>query len=274
MLQRLSSPPRRVPLSLRTLATFNIVTQVGLVFATFGSFFFWVFAPNADLSFFNFRGLSEAQGYVTRVEKTNASENRARVRANHYTYSVAGRRFDGTSYSSGNNVDPGQTVTVEYKTSDPEQSRIAGQRRKLFGPVVLIVLIFPFFGLLIAAGGIAYGRGQTRLLKNGEVTGGTVITREKRPGRTTSEHVIYEFKTRDGVKRQRKRTVYETTPLNERLLLYDPQKPDDADLLDTSITADGTNELQPRAVAALLSLILPAIFVASNLLASRILVGR
>ncbi len=273
---RLSSPPRRVPLSLRTLSIFNAGTQLGLCIAGFSAVFFWSFVPNADLSFFNFHGLSQAQGYVTRVEATNARQGRMPVRANHYTYSVAGRRFDGTSYSSGDDVEPGKTVTVEYKTSDPSQSRIAGERRNLFGLGVLLVLIFPAIGLLVTGAALALGSKQMRLLRNGEAAVGTVIERQNlRSAKGAGERVTYAYTTRDGVKRQRTRNVSDElkSPQTERLLIYDPQHPDDADVLDRD-SVDALGGLQPRPVAALLSLIVPVLFVVGNIIAARIIFGR
>lgn len=277
MLQRIAGPPRHVPLSLRIVSIFNPVVQFGLLFAGFGSIFFWIFATNADLSFITFHGaLSRATGYVTSVQKTNAKENRVRVHANHYTYSVAGRSFSGISYSSGQEVDPGAAVTVEYKADDPSRSRILGMRRNLFGPAVLLVVLFPLIGLLIAGGAIAFGIAQTRRLRTGEIVVGTAISREKTPLRKSrSTSVTYEYTPRDGVKRRRTVSVYDEqlAAENERLLLYDPAYPEQADVLPATprSSVDGPAELGGRPLAALGALIIPIIVIGANVVAARMM---
>src|SRR5215470_1081130 len=98
---RFAPPPRPVPFSLSILSSLNGMAQIGFGVLGFSSIFFWVFAANADFSFLTFKGASgRATGTATRVVDTSASQNRSRIHANHYEYSVAGKTFEGISYSN------------------------------------------------------------------------------------------------------------------------------------------------------------------------------
>ena len=140
-------------------------------------------------------------GVVTGVESTQASENRRTIQANHYEYSVAGRTFSGTSYSTGDTVAKGDRVTIEYTPGAPQRSRIAGQRRSMFSPVVLLVLIFPAIGLGVVIGATRWGSRRARLLSDGVFTTGHLVA--KRPTNTTVNNrrvfeLSFEFSARDG----------------------------------------------------------------------------
>src|SRR5262245_10533107 len=82
---RFAPPPRRVPFSLGITTALNAVAQIGFGVLGFSSIFFWTFVGNADFSFVTFVGkLGRVTGTITRVEYTNARENRQTIRANHY----------------------------------------------------------------------------------------------------------------------------------------------------------------------------------------------
>ena len=276
-MMRFAPPPRRVPLSLSLTSTLNLVAQIGWALLGFGSIFFWAFVMNADYAFLTFRGeVARAPGRVTSVEKTSASENRQLIHANYYEYSVAGTLLRGVSYSTGRAVDNGDRVTVEYTAAHPERSRIAGMRQKMFGAGVTFVVIFPFIGLLLALFAMAYGARRARLLRDGIFGTGTLKSKRATNSRVNNRMVFeltFEFVARDGRTHQAKAR----TSMPERLederqepLLYDPDKPEDAVLLDESSSRPSFNEqgeLRGRPAKALISSLLPAIVIAGNALA-------
>lgn len=273
---RFAPPPRRVPFSLSILTTLNGFAQIGWFVVGFGSIFFWAFVGNADFSFLTFHGaMAQASGMVTRVESTNASENRQTIHANHYDYSVAGKTFSGISYSTGKQVSEGDRVSVEYSVSAPEKSRIAGMRRKMFGPFVAFVCIFPLVGLGFVIGGMSWGGRRARLLRDGVFTTGTLM--HKRPTNTTVNNrrvfeLIFEFTAHDGRRCQAKARTSDPSRLEDERqepLLFNPEKPEDAVMLDEAPTRpqfDESGELAGRPVAALLAMIIPAIVIAANTL--------
>jgi hypothetical protein len=274
---RFPPPPRRVPFSLSIVNSLNGLTQIGFAVFGFGSIFFWGFVTNADFSFLTFRGEhANVSGVVTRIVDTSASEGRRKIRANHYQYSVAGRTFDGVSFSNKGDVSEGDRVTVEYRVDAPEQSRIEGQRRKMFSAGVAFVTIFPLIGLALLVGAIRWGGRRARLLRDGVLTTGVLIG--KRPTNTTVNkrrvfELDFEFTARDGRKYIAKARSSITDRLEDErqeLLLYDPEKPNDAVLIDEDSSRprlDETGGLAARPVAALLSMILPALVIAGNALA-------
>ena len=273
---RFTAPPRRVPLSLRIINFFNGWTQIGWAVFGFGMIFFWVFAGNADYSFLTFRDpTGRAAGRVTRVVSTGASENETPISENHYEYSVAGERFHGMSYATGDSATEGADVTIEYDQGDPRRSRIQGMRRGMFGPLVLLVSIFPAVGLIFLIPGTISGRRRNYLLRNGVLAMGKVV--DRRPTNVTINdrpvwEVVFEFHDRHGQRRECTARAVDTSRLEDEAaeaLLYDPGNPAKAYAIDEAparpkFGLDG--DLEGRFGAALLALILPGIVIGLNAL--------
>lgn len=274
---RLPQPPRRVPLSLQITNVLGGFAQIGWFVFGFGMVFVWTFCSNADLSAITFHANAHAQGRVTRVEGTGASENHQKIYANHYEYSVAGRSMQGLSYSKGKEVSEGDSVDVEYSDGKPERSRIAGMRRGMFGPLVFLVLIFPAFGAAMAGFSIPYGRRRNFLLQEGVLAYGTLKSKTPTNTRVNNRMVwelTFEFTARDGRVAEAKARTSMTDKLEDEPqepLLYDPNDPSYAAMLDelpSRPQIDESGELTGRPVAALLVLILPLLVIAGNALAA------
>lgn len=267
-------PPRRVPLSLTAVNVLGGFAQIGWFVFGFGMIFFWAFVGNADFSFLTFRGAMErAAGKVTRVEATGASENDTQVMANHYEFSVAGRAFTGTSYTTGNGASEGEEVTVEYAPDNPERSRIAGMRTAQFGPFVLFVTIFPAIGLLFLAFGVRGGLRRSRLLGTGYFTTGKLIDKEPTNMTVNKQRVYeltFEFTTRDGRRAEAKARTTDTSRLEDEHnepLLYDANDPSQAYVLDelpARPEINGLGEFVGRPASAILVSILPAIVIGAH----------
>lgn len=275
-MMRFAAPPRHVPWSLRILNLCNGGSLIGWFVFGFGMIFFWAFAGNADFSFATFRDpAGRATGTVTRVEETGASENKSPVRASHYQYSIAGRTFEGKSYTTGAAPEQGEEVTVEFDEDDPARSRIAGMRRAMFGPVVSIVAIFPAIGLAFLLFFTIGGFRRNHVLRNGILTYGKRI--DKRPTNVRINNrpvweVVFEYTDRTGQRRECSAKSTDTSRLEdetEEPLLYDPDDPSKACVLDEAparpkFDPDGT--MVGRPVAALLALIVPAIVIGAHAL--------
>ena len=271
---RLAAPPRRVPVSLVVINALGGITQIGWAVFGFGMLFFWLFATNADTSFLTFRGdIVRVPGQVQAVEDTHAKENKQLVKKNRYEYSVAGEWMKGTSYSTGWSPSVGDTVTVEYVRSNPLKSRIVGMRQKLFGAGALVVVIFPLIGAAILVGSMLYGIKRADLLRSGVLAMGT-LKQKTATNTTVNKRTVYklqfEFTARDGTRQH----CSVNTSFPERLqdeaqepLLYDPNKPSRAYLLDevpSRPRIDDLGEMEARPAAAMALLILPALVIAAN----------
>ena len=274
---RFAPPPRRVPFSLSIVHVLNPIAQIGWFVFGFGSIFFWAFVTNADFSFITMRGdLANASGVVTRVVDTSAREARRVIRANHYQYSVAGRTLEGVSYSNDSSLSPGDRVAVEYSVGTPERSRIAGQRRKMFNPGVAFVTIFPLIGLLLVFFATRWGSRRARMLRDGILTTGVLQSKKPTNVRVNNRPVFelaFEFTARDGRKclaKARSSMPQRLEDEREEPLLYDPENPEKAIMIDEDMSRpqfDDSGGLRARPVAAALSMILPGLVIAANVLA-------
>lgn len=267
-------PPRSVPLSLRVLNFFNGAAQLGWFVFGFGMIFFWLFGARADFSFATFHVDGATRGRVVRVEDTGASENKSRVRAHHYEYSVAGRTLTGISYATGGGASEGQEVDVEYDQGTPERSRIAGMRRELFGPFAAFVVIFPLVGAVILYFGTTSGVERNHLLREGILTTGTFVRREPTNMTINKQRVwevTFEFTDRNGQRHEAKARSTDTSRLEDDArepLLYDPNDPAKAYVLDEAPARPKFEhgELTGRPLAALLSLIVPGLVIGAHVL--------
>lgn len=280
---RFAPPPRRLPPSLVITNLFHGLGQMGWLFFGFGMVFAWAFASSADLSFLQSGPFATARGQVTQVEPTGASEGQQPVFRNYYAFSLAGQRHTGVSYVTGNAPQVGQTVEIEYVEDDPAWSRIAGMRRAMFGPVVLMVLIFPTVGLIIALFSLRSGLRRMRLLRGGQFAMGKLIHKEATNvtvNRRRVYELTFEFIARDG---QRHRGAARTSFPHkledeaEEPLLYDPDRPSVVYLLDELPARprfDAMGELEGQPLAALGLAVIPALAIGGNLLIALYRFGR
>lgn len=240
----LAQPPRYVPWLVRSQVLFGgFANQFGWLFFGFGFIFVWIFGLNADLSGFLFRvgEVSIAEGVVLKVESTGASVNETPVYAYSYTFRVESqeREYQGVSYSTGRQYEPGWPVTVEYLSRRPEISRIHGARQAAFGPWVLcLVLLFPLIGLGFMLSGFRGGLKGNRLLARGKVAVGRLTSKE--PTNTTINNqpvykLTFEFQDEYGGVHEVVSKTHLPHLLEDEVeeeLLYDPHNPANAVMLD------------------------------------------
>lgn len=229
--QFLARPPR----SVSPLATIRVLfggglQQAGWVIAGFGMIFAWAFAGNAEIAWSARAGtLTQIDALVIESFDTGASANNVSIYGTRYAYESGGRRFEGTSYASGQQMNAGDTVRVEHAAADPSMSRIQGMRSAMFGPAVLIVLVFPGIGVLLIVFSLRGRLRELQLLRTGQVAFGRLVG--KSPTNVTiNKQPVYElqfeFKAQDG--RTGKASARSHTPAEledeaEEALLYDPQ---------------------------------------------------
>ena len=154
----------------------GVLNQIGFGIYGFGALFGSFFLLNADFSFVHYSNaeLVKVSGVSLGAEETNMSENETYVIKTFYRFTADdGNEYEDISYGTGTWFDQGEAVTVEYPKGKPGYSRIEGLRREAFGPVTLLVLIFPGVGLLLIAIAMSKNLAAVRLLRNGRIGSAT-----------------------------------------------------------------------------------------------------
>lgn len=228
---------RDIPFLIKTQLIFGQpLTYVGLFVFAFGFIFVLIFLPNSDFQSIRFNENSPIiDGNITKIESTNASENKKKIYAYHYICSLG----DGISYRTKVNAEVGDLVAVEHVLSNPKIHRIKGMRNKPFSMLVtFFVMIFPLIGVLLAIGGIYKGIKAAYILGYGDIGYGKYLGAEATNTTINNRRVyrmFFEFKTKDG----QTHSAIATTNLPRKLtdeqteqLLYLPDKPEQNFLLD------------------------------------------
>jgi hypothetical protein len=267
-MQGLARPPRRLGPSLILQTLFGgMLQQMGWLFAGFGMVFVWAFVGQAEIAWKLRAGTTaEIEARVTGSVDTGASVNETPVRGTRYVFEMAGRQFENVSYATGHALAEGATATVEYSTGDPQMSRIKGMRSAMFGPAVLFVLIFPGIGLAFVLGSLRGRMRELHLLRHGIAGFAKLVDKSPTNTRINNQTVYrlrFEFRTRDGRTGHVEASSHQPEALEdeaEEAILYDPQAPERATVLDglpghAGIGGDG--QLHGGARAALARLVLP-----------------
>jgi|GEM_PF-1489847 len=172
------SMPRHVPLPLVSQVLFGGgVTAFGWVFFGFGMLIAIPALMQSKVSLlWKFSGpLKTAPGVVTQVRDTEAIDNNRHIYAVDYTFTPpGGKPIKGTSYSRGEYSKTGE-VTVEYRPGHPRDSRIRGLLATETGWLVLLVLLFPGFGLVLILVKLIPGLRAVRLMRHGLPAVGTLV---------------------------------------------------------------------------------------------------
>ncbi len=196
---------RKIPLSTQCSMLFgNLLTQLGLFFFGFGMVCFCAFAMNGDFSQLLFQKghTVEVQGIIMDSYNTNGSEGDEDIFANDYKFTAENGFYHvGVSYSLGYVRDPGTTVTVEYPEGKPQYSRIKGMKRKMFGPGVLFIAIFPLVGLCLVGVSLKKSLKAIKLLKYGLLTQGKLIGKHETNVSVNDDTVYrmtFRFRTKSG----------------------------------------------------------------------------
>jgi hypothetical protein len=246
---RLLPPPRTLPASVRLEVLCGGLAVPGFLLLALLSPFAWLFAGQADLlsTLLSSRGVVVVEGRVTGVRQTRASVGGRRVFEVAYQFSAPdGAQRAGRSYTTGRRHEVGQSVRVEYLA--PELSRIEGARRTLFGPVALVSLLFPALGAALAIVGVRSGARTLRLLRDGQLASASLVKREATNWQINDrpvELLSFEYSGADGVSRtltQRTAEAGELTDERREALLYLPESPERATLVDALPKVVAVNE--------------------------------
>jgi hypothetical protein len=241
--------------------------QFGWIFFGFGLIFVWVFTAHSDItSIVLFRlQTTTTIGIVKSVQYTNAGEGNAPIYEVKYTYiDNLGKQHHGASYIKGE-PQKAVRVTVEYVSDFPSISRVEGMRREMFSPWTIIIIIFPMIGLGFHTFGIRYGMKANRLLSQGRIAFGTLISSESTGASINNCPVLeltFNIRAEDGLDYDVTAKTHEPEDLRdeaEETLLYDPNNPSTALLLDDlpgSAEFDANGRLIPVSVLETVKILL------------------
>lgn len=242
-------PPRELPLPVLLRVLFGgMVSQMGWVFLGFGLIFVWIFVLNVDFSG-PLRLLTrqvEGPGQVSAVEPTGFSEGGDDDTPGTPVYRITyqfrgpgGRVYDGASFSTGTDLQSGDTVRVEYAASRPESSRILGLRQAPVPMIALFVLIFPLIGLGMVVYSLKEGIKGAQLLRGGRLAPGTLLSAEPTSMTVNNRPVIrltFDFTDQEGGLHEvvtRTAQAHLLQDQKDELVLYDPSNPEYAVMLDS-----------------------------------------
>jgi hypothetical protein len=214
-LEDVPPPPRSVPFRLCCHLLAGPVTVGGSAGFAFGMVFALIFAPATDpVGTWRLRQRrQEAPGWLEAVVATSfheggdEGEEGTPIYRHDYSFRLPdGTALRGSSYTVGQQFQlpapapggppPRLQVTVEYDPDHPVTNRIRGTRTSPYTPWVLLVLLFPAAGLLVALGGLLAGRRRLRLLRDGECTAATVTACRFGAGEDAADVPVAEYKQR------------------------------------------------------------------------------
>ncbi len=272
MARHLSPPPRRVPLALSIRVILGGIGQLGWFLVGFGLIFVWAFdADGAVVSAVQFsRELSVVEGTTTGWRELNLSINDEQVYETSYSFEIDGQTYRGASYGTGYYVPEGQRLPVEYRPSNPSISRLQGMRASAAGVVIAFVFVIPLIGLAFLRWGLRSGLRNRRLLAEGQLAFGSLVSDEDTSVQVNNQPVrrlTFEFTASSGGRYQVVASTHQATKLMDdaqEALVYDPRHPADATLIDD---LPGHPTIDPRGdfetggarevLIALLNLVIP-----------------
>jgi hypothetical protein len=230
-----------VPLALSVRVILGGVGQLGWFLVGFGLIFVWAFdADGAVVSAFRFsRELTVVEGTTTGWRELNLSINDVSVYETSYAFEVDGQTYRGASYETGYYVPEGQRLPIEYRAPDPSISRLRGMRASAAGLPVAFVFVIPLIGLVILRFGLRSGLRNRRLLAEGQLAQGTLVSDEATNVQVNNQPVrrlTFEFTDTSGGRYQVVASTHDAAKLMDdaqEALVYDPRHPADATLIDS-----------------------------------------
>ncbi len=266
--------PRRMPPSTWLCALLGgPLALFGWIFSAFGLVFVVLFLPAGDFSsWLYFHGsLDRAEATITEIKKTRATEGKGRrgtpIYQYKYSFATAGKSYTGSSFQTGESGQKiGDHTNVEFPAGHPEISRIPGMRRNVFGPFVILVIIFPLFGLAVLVPMLWAGVQNVRLLRRGEIAQAKLRTKEATNtsvNKKTVYKLTFEFTDILGERRQAVAKTHEPERLEDDRLetvFYDSHNPKLAVLMDNvtgNVQMNETGDFRPAGFRSTLSAVFP-----------------
>jgi len=184
----LAVAPRKLPGGLRARFAFgNPLSLIGWALFGVGMFLVWAIVVNSEVMVSGWDGqLDRVRGELLISEVTGTSrqgEDGPSYPSEwklHYRYTAHdGVTRTAVSWGSRRLIERGQAVDVEVQHAHPERSRVVGLRDRRFPGALVWLCVIPGAGLLMAVGGLFWGRRVLTLLGRGHLTLARLVERRK-----------------------------------------------------------------------------------------------
>ncbi len=236
-----SGPPRWVPLLVRLRLWFGgRANQLGWFFLCIGMLIFWgLDLPTSIYHLVYFRApLTTADATILEANKTIINDDKKSIWKYRFQFNVAGKPYEGTSFERGNTLAAGDQVDVQYPTAMPKLARIQGLLPTPFDTPAIFLVLIPIAALLVLIYARRSSRRAAKLLANGVLTSGKLLSQVATNSRVDKKQVYdltFAFQTAAGEARQVTISTHVINPLlddSSEPMIYDPHDPNTATLLD------------------------------------------
>jgi hypothetical protein len=232
---------RNIPIGIKLGVLFGGATfLIGFIFLAMGLLFVFIFGSLADFSSMTFSDSTPTtSAIIKRITDGAGTVNDRPVLCYTYNYYVGNKKYTGYSYSETALLEIGDTVEVQYKKEEPVKSRIPGMRLSAF-PAWVLLIILPF--VLIGAGFSGYniykGIQNIKILSVGKTGLGKLLYKNPtgtRINNRTVYELTFEFKVGDKSYQAiaKSHTPEKLEDEHEEMLVYNPQFPEEAVMLDS-----------------------------------------
>lgn len=270
-----ADPPRHVSLLMRaTLFLCGGIAISGWFLVAFGTAFTWIFIGQAHRA--NHHPKIEwavAEGTITHIEN---SRRATAPDTGYYHFKAAdGKRYTGTASFPKGEFMTGQALRVEYNASAPATSRPKeADTARDAAAFPRAVLIIPLTGIVAVIVGAIKAMKDYRLLVNGEMAVGELISKTATNKRVNNRRVyrmVFSFTDKKGnMHRTGLQTTQPAALQNDHYeaLLYDSRHPSSAVMMDNlpgMPKIDGSGKVCVGNVLYSLPLLLPVAIIAENI---------
>ncbi len=241
-IDRLSAPPRWVPLPTACTALTGIFGIIGGLFFSFGMIFVWVFGANTHpINEWRLAHSSaSAPAVIETVSSTNGTVNDVVVYEYRFRFNPGdGLPIYGNCFTTGQNWQEGERIVAHYLPGNPEVACLESARLSQFPAwLLLVVMIFPTVGLAFFVPSAVSGWRKIKLLRCGEVTAAINISTTVTNTRINNIPVLgyaYEFRDRLGMQYKGISRALPTERIGDEALepvLYLPSDPRQSMLVD------------------------------------------
>lgn len=174
-------PPRHLNWYTRMVVLFgDYVMQAGWLLLAVGSVFFWTTSIRSEASLWLEQQRTDWQrqvGIVLKSDSVDVWEKGHHIWKYEYNFALAGKQYDGVSYSAEKKFDPEQIVYIHYDPTNPYLNYIIGLRRTPYPTQVNFLLIIPLMGLLLVLFPLRERLRFLHILRIGDFTRGRLISK-------------------------------------------------------------------------------------------------
>jgi hypothetical protein len=174
-----ADPPRGVPLTVGSSALLGgRGAQFGWVLIGVGIAAAWIYGASyyvVHVAFFT-GGVVQVRGEITDVVKSGHAIGERTVYEHHYEFEAEGETHRGMALGF-ESFEDGDEITIEYPAGDPARARVQGIEHHSSG--IVVALLIAVAGLVIAVRAFVLGIGDVRLVGNGIVASGVLVSRKR-----------------------------------------------------------------------------------------------